>query len=150
MLQIWMDHVTHINESCHTDEWGMLHNGVAHAPIQTCITHMYVQRYTHCNTLQHTSTQMKYKSPTLHDSDVYPSYVCATLLIALCSYMWHEDTLTRCSCAKNAPIQTCIDHLCVRHYSLLEIRMRDRVICQRDCCRAKNAPIQTGVANLCV
>jgi len=66
MSHVWMSHVTHVNESCHTSEWVMSHVWIKSChtsewvPSHVWISHVTLRlpQYpaTHCNTQQHTTT----------------------------------------------------------------------------------------------
>jgi len=55
MAHIWMSHVTHTNESCHTYEWVMLHIWMSHGTHMNVSCHAYKYvAYTHEWVMSHT------------------------------------------------------------------------------------------------
>ena len=49
---IWMSHVAHMNESCHTYEWVMSHTWMSHVS-HSCVSHINETCYTYkCHTFQ--------------------------------------------------------------------------------------------------
>jgi len=54
MSHIWMSLVTHMNESCHTYEWVMSH--IWMSTVSATHVNVFATHYAHCNTLQLTAT----------------------------------------------------------------------------------------------
>ena len=99
MSHIWMSHVTHMNESCHTYEWVISHiYFTAHprttAPVRGFVWHdiftcgswlMYMEDMTH-----------SYKWHSVFKFET-PSFIYVTWLIYMCdmthSYVWHDSLI---------------------------------------------------------
>ena len=91
MSHMWMSHVTHVNESCHTCEWVMSHIWMSHVTrmnesCHTCewvMSHMWMSYNTY-TAAQHCTDHRSSASPT-----------CVTWLIHMCdmthSYVWHDS-----------------------------------------------------------
>ena len=92
MSHIWMSHVTHMNEPCHTHEWVMSHISIGSGHV----THIGTQQpgkgskalqctATYCNTLQHPATHCN----ALQHTTTHCNTHCN--LRTTFSYMWHDS-----------------------------------------------------------
>ena len=94
MSHIWMSHVTHMNESCHTYEWVMSHIWMSHVAHITKSCHTRTERHTglilsrnclpslSCMCVPWLSCDMTH--PRLSMGPVWLSLSCVTWLIHMC------------------------------------------------------------------
>jgi len=77
MSHIWMSHVTHMNESCHTYEWVMSHIRMSH------VTHMNES----CHAYEWVMTDMQY-DPVSRVMDPIDLYIYIYMYIYICIYVY--------------------------------------------------------------
>jgi len=105
MSHIWMSHVTHMNESCHKQEWVILHTGMSHVTYIDESCHMYESLANMVNLvleiLQILSSQID-QSGLLEILCTY-TYICRRTLTHA-----HTDTTKLCKSGQSHQDSFCI------------------------------------------
>jgi len=127
MSHMWMSHVTHVNESCHTYEWVMSHTWMLHTRAR-----IYGQRVRACAAFT-CVTWLIHTCDMTHSHEWHDSFMCVTWLMhdMTHSCVWHDSCMSAtrgiCMCDVthwfvSQDAFTCVTwliHMCVLTHSYL-------------------------------
>jgi len=100
MSHVWMSHVTHMNEACHTQEWVMSHVGISHVTRmnESCHTYEWVMSHVWTTHLGKPECWIGWRDMS-HSRWTWRipmdmTHLCVTCLrVTWLIYMWHDSFL---------------------------------------------------------